>query len=742
MKLSLAGVALAIAASMTPALGGGQFRADVRHRPRLAFDGRDAAHVQRVIARIDAQEQPWAGAYAALRDLIDRAQPIDHRTSGWKSKDDEWAVLYGEQTRNGQLATAQALVAWLWTQGLDPAWRPLPALPGEATPRGWVIQQATAARRTIEAMYDDWPCWRGFGVINRGIVAADSLVMHCTAYDLLAGLPGALRGDLETAERRLGDLAAALRRWFWIVDSYDNNHDMRVASGLGIAALTLNRLDRYRWWRPGTWWHRPKGWMAKATRSLHPTGRTSDLRYQASTGAYAEGTSYYHYAADLFLPFFFAYERVLGASGDVAFLRSDTVNDLARWSVELRLPNGARPIVDNARLLRDTTPGYFLSRLGRGVRSAGDRELLLWDYTRAGFPGVGGRRAAFLMAAFDPTDAELAAARAQADAPGLDPVRLMPRRGGAVLRSGWGDDAGHVLVQAQQGEVRERGKGHESVANGAFAFYAQGDHVTLDPGYFGFSQVEKTHAGQHRSLVLVDGEAPRPAKRGLFGWRARGEDTFLVSGARTQAGAEVRSVETRTAYGGADLRRTVALVGDRVLVVEDRCSARRDKTFTAQIQTTAGAARQRPLSVQGTQVRYATWRHQRPVCVAAAASAPLTVATEARESSSGDGPNAHEAILLRARGREVTFLTAIAVGPDASSPPTVEAVAVPGAQALRIEAAGVVDLAVSNPSGQAVTVPATAGAAAFTTDHTLVIVRTDAGGAQQVLWAVGPGSVR
>ena len=735
----LIGAALVVAG--LPARADGQFRADVRHRPRLAFDGRDAAHVRRVIARIDAQEQPWAGAYAALRDLVDRGQRIDHRASGWERQDDQWAVLYGQQARNGQLATAQALVGWLWTQGLDPAWRPLPTLPGEATPRGWVADQATRARATIEAMYDDWPCWRGFPVINRGIVAADSLVMHCVAFDLLAGLPAGLRGDLSGAERRLGDFAADVRRWFWLVDTYGNNHDMRVAAGLGVAALTLNRHDRYRWWRPGTWWHRPQGWMRKASRVLHPTGRRSDLWRQASSGACAEGTSYYHYAADLFLPFFFAYERVLGASGDVAFLASDTVGDLARWSVELRLPDGARPIVDNSRLLRDTTPGYFLSRLGRAGRAA-DRELLLWDYAQAGFPGTRGRRAGLLLAAFDPTDAELTAARARSDAPGLDPVRLLPDRGGAVLRSGWGPDAAHVLVQAQRGDVRRKGKAHESVANGAFAFYARGDHVTLDPGYYGFDQVKRTHRGEHRSMILVDGEAPKPPRFGLLGWRTRGTDTHLLSGPRTQAGPEVASAETRTEYRGATLARTVTLVEDRYLLVEDRCRARRAKTFTAQVQTAAGAPRQRPLTVQGAQVRYATRRHQRPVCLAAAASAPLSARTEVRDSSTGDGPEGHEAVLFSARGTDVTFLTAIAVGADPAAPPSVEAVAAPGAQALRIEEGGVVDLVVSNPTGRAVAVPATSGTAAFTTDHTLVIVRTAAGGAPRVLWAIGPGSVR
>ncbi|MGE0706833.1 MAG: heparinase II/III family protein [Planctomycetota bacterium] len=736
--------ALVLLTCAAPALAdGGRWREDLTHRPRLAFDGRDPAHIARLVARIDAQQDPWATGYRALRDLAEGGQPKDHRGSGWQSKGDKWEALYSQEAQNGAIAAAKTAVAWLYTRGLDPAWRPLPRLPGEATPEGWCRAQTAEARRIIEAMYDDWPGWRGFGVLNRGIVMADSLTMHCLAYDLLEALPPSWHGALAKSRERLSDLASDARYYWKIIDSYDGNHPMRVASGLGIAAIALNDLDRYRWWKPGTWWHRPSGWVEKAERNLHPTRRGSDLRGQASQGAFAEGSSYYAYALDLVLPFCFSYARFQGQGRGVPFLQSDLMNELLRWSVDTRLPDGRRPQVDNARMFHDSGPAYFLSRLRQGARGDADREVLLWDLKHSGFPGFGGRRALFQLGAYDPDPALEARVAAWTGLPGT-PSRYLDRQGAAVLRTGWGADAAHVLVQAQHGELRTAGGGHESVDNGSYALWMHGDVVTLDPGYYGFTKVEATNAGQHRSLVLVDGEAARPAHHwflGLGPWVSGGVDTHIVAGERSQVRGEVRPVAVRSRYCKADIDRTVALVGARYLVVEDRCASKKARTFTTQVQTNAGAPKQRPLTRAGAVVRYETNRGRVQVCVGASASAALSARTSRRESWIGEGPDGHEAIEYSARGAQVRFLTAIAAAPPGAAAPEVEAIALPnGAVALRVASGGAVDVIVSSPSG-AVAVPATSGTAAFRSTHALTIVSFPQNGQRSVLWTVGPGAV-
>ncbi|HVY61242.1 MAG TPA: hypothetical protein VHF22_06280, partial [Planctomycetota bacterium] len=477
------------------------FHPELTHRPRLGFDGRDPGHVARLVAHVSAQEQPWAATYAAIRDRAERGAIVPYGSSGWDTKPDKWAVLYGQEATNGQVAAAKAAVAWLYSQGLDPAWRPLPHLAGEATPAGWAKAQAAQAARTIEGMYPSWPCYKGNDVIDRGIVAADELASHCEAYDLLAALPASLRPSLAAAEKRIGGLAADLNFYYFTVDVQKNNHSIRVASALGLAGLTINTFDEYRWWNPATAWKRPAAWVAKAEDNLHPSAASSVLCYQTSTGAYAEGTSYYDYAADLYLPFFFAYDRFLSGAG-VPFLRSDGVTNVARWSLDLRLPDGRRPAVDNATVHADFTPGYFLSRAAGGARSAADQAAFLWDFDRQGHPGMTGARAISMLAAFDPAPSVVQAAAALASPWGAQPTRFLDAQGAAVLRSGAGAADAYALVDAQHGDVRTRGAGHESVENGAYTFFARGDFVTIDPGYPGFTDVAKVNKGEQRSMVL------------------------------------------------------------------------------------------------------------------------------------------------------------------------------------------------------------------------------------------------
>lgn len=717
---------------------GGRYQERLTHRPRLALDGRDPAHLQRVLTRIDGQQEPWASGYRHLLQRV-AGQVVDHRQSGWKRQSDKWNALYSEQTRNGEVATAKALLAYLASKGLDPSWLPLPRLPGEQTPLGWAKQQAAEARRIIERMYDDWPCWRGFGVVNRGIVAADSLAMHCAAFDLLAALPRTWRGKLDTAEKRLGDLASDLRFWFWTVATYRSNHGMRVASGLGLAAITINRHDRYRWWKPGTWWHKPKGWMRCAERNLHPVGRRSDYRYQGRLGAWAEGSGYMQYTHDLVLPFFFAHARFNRGSG-VPFLASDTTNRLIGWGIELRMPDGRRPQIDNSGIHRTPSPGYLVSRIAGGARSPRDQQVAAWDYAHNDYPGLkSGRRVAFLLGAYDPPLNLVAAP------PSLDPTRIMTGRGGAVLRTDWSEDAAHVVVQAQRGELRKHGGGHESVANGAYAFYAHRDLITIDPGYFGFSQVERTNRARHRSMVLVDGRGPRPAhlRLGFLGWVSGGEDTEIVSGARTRTAAPVRAVQVRSRYRKADVERTVALIERRYLLVEDRCRSRKTKTFTSQVQLNAGPSKGRTVQRSGAVVRYETATRRVQVCVAAGASPALTPRMFTQASRNGDSADDNRAVAYDARGKDVTFLTAIAVAAPGAAPPAVTPLVVGnGAAALLVVTPGASDLVVSNPRRARIQIPARTGTRALVTTHALVVVSFDAVGAGRTVWAVGPGQVQ
>jgi hypothetical protein len=293
---------------------------------------------------------------------------------------------------------------------------------------------------------------------------------------------------------------------------------------------------------------------------------------------------------------------------------------------------------------------------------------------------------------------------------------------------------------AEQGEARSHGNGHDSVDQGAFLFYARRDLITLDPGYGGFSQVEKINLAEHHSMILVDGKGPRPAYKWLrYGpWRPSREDARIVRGPRTGESGSVRSVEVETAYQGAKIDRTMVLVGDRYLLVEDRCQSGRTRDFTTLIHANAGAQKDRPLRVNGTNVTYQTNLKKVEVAVGAAATAPLRVETTRRFDATGERPAGHESIDYTASGRTVRFLSAIATGSPRGKAPRVGAVSVGGgAIALRVEVDGRIDIVVSNPGRRTIQVPATRGTSAFSTKQALSIrAFTGSGVAGKRVWDV------
>ena len=272
--------------------------------------------------------------------------------------------------------------------------------------------------------------------------------------------------------------------------------------------------------------------------------------------------------------------------------------------------------------------------------------------------------------------------------------------------------------------------------DGAVTFYAHGDLVTIDPGYGGFTRAALTNAGEHRSMILVDGAGPKPAHKVLGGpWVAGGEDARIVAGPRTHAPG---SVLVESEYCGATLARTVALVEDRWLLVEDACRSKHEKTYTTQVQLNAGAQKGRPARLAGATASWETTRRKVPACAGATADASTTAALGNGFDATGDSPEGHDFAKWSARGKAVTFLAAVAANAPGAAAPVVEALAASGGGvALRVEAGGSVDVAVSNPKRATVVVGAAAGTKRVETDGELVVVTFDAQGAGRVLARIG-----
>ncbi|MHC4392489.1 MAG: hypothetical protein ACYS22_14410 [Planctomycetota bacterium] len=721
------------------------------HRPRLGFDGRDPAHTQRVIDRIERGEQPWKRGYETLRDLVDVGVVVPHGSHNWRGQSDRWRALYDQEAANGRVAQAKAAVAWLYSQGLNPTWRPIPS----SDPDGWARAQASQAGAIVEGMYNHWLPQQGVRVLQAGDAMAATLTAHCEAYDLLAALPATLRPQsdrMRTAEVRIADLAADVSWWFFSIDGRYDHHHLRIAAALGTAAITVNDLQYYRGGNPTTWSYRPRKWMERAEKAMHPIGPKSALRFQMATGAYAEGSGHYRYAADRLLPFMFAYASFLSGGG-VPYLQSGIVNEAALWACDLQLPDGRQAAVDNATYATDPSSGYLLSRVTAGARSPADQAALLWSYERAGFPGFDGPHAYGLLAAYDPAPSivQLAAGLA---GPRPQPSRFMTAQGQAVLRSGWAPGDAFCLVSAEHGEARKHGQRFEAVDNGHHQYFNHGDLITISPGHAGLARAEEVNGPVHHSLVLVGGKGPKPPARplGVAHWAARGDDATIIAGSRTRAGGVASggvsglasTVQVDSRYRSADLRRTLALLGDRYLLIEDSCRSRLPgrRRFSSLVHVNAGAAKARPLQRTPYGFRFETNRGRVPVCVGGASNQSLTVSSVSAFDSNGEGPAGHDVVRFDARGHKVTFLVAVASNAPGGAAPDVRSIPASGAAVLRIEAGGRVDIAISNPRGRRISIAATQGTAAIDTDLDLVVVSFASPTSHRVDVRVGGGTLQ
>lgn len=701
------------------------YKTGLTHRPRAAFDARDAAHLARVRDRIHAQQPPWSDSYGALRDLAEQGQTVHHTGHPWKGQSDKWAHLYGQEVRNGLVARAKATVAWLGTQGVDPPWRPLPRLPGQATPDGWLRQQAQQARDIVDAMYHRFPGWRGYGVLTRGIVSAESLMVHAQAWDLLAACPRAWGLDLGGPKKRLVAFAEDHQFYAPIVSGEKDNHRIRIDAGVGVAGIVLNDHTRARWWKPWTWWEDPADWVRRPERTLDPERRGGHLRHQIESGGYGEGMAYHAYAEDMYSPFMLVYTRFDGAK---PMLQSARLDRAHRWGISLRLPDGHRPPIDNSPLAIFRT-GYLVNRLARGSRGAAQRALFGWDWRDQGFVEARGARALDLLAAYDPSDAD-AQAIATYTAPGAS--AFLPSEGQAALRTGGGRDAAYALLLAEHGAAREAGSGHDDADPLAYFVYAEQDVIAVDPGYGGFSQVKRTNRAEHHNLILVDGEGPRPARRGLFKWKASPVDAFLeATSPRTFDGPRLRSAEARTEYEGVSFRRTLTLVGDRAVVIDDRAEASRDKDLTALFHASGGGTKQGAATLTGLGLSFVTHRRAVPVEVAVDTTrgAPrLSLGRQFDSMGGGQGAGEHAVLEATVRARRANLLTLVVWGKPGQAPTAPVHLPTPqGASALAGSWGTTTVVAVTQEARGALVIPATATTPEVEIDGTLAILLLDQG---------------
>ena len=393
----------------------------------------------------------------------------------------------------------------------------------------------------------------------------DVVALYATAYDMLhpylAEHPEALaeiRGILAEEAHRLYrgikvDLGILEYR-LHDTPHLDNWH-LRVYGGLGLAAWALSGHEGYGGSDPADW----------AGRAFEVVTRTLDYQIEGEDGGFAEGPFYARYAADLYLPYLLALRRISG----IDLFADAKVRRLHLWMVNLRLPNGRRPNIEDGHV--DDFYGNYLA----AVDALGGVHRWDWEHNESGL----------YVSKFAEMDAiAFYDDQIPARPPDWGPTVFMPGAGDAVMRSDWTEDATYMLLRGEHGRVRAHGLGHEHPDETSFILYAGGEMLALDAGYINFPNHHKVNAGRNHNVVLVNGEGPPLFMAGDVAIGG-GNDAFVQ---RFYSSDFMDYAEVAAQYQDADVRRRVMFIGKRYFAVADELSATGENHFEWRLHGNGG----------------------------------------------------------------------------------------------------------------------------------------------------------
>lgn len=422
----------------------------------------------------------------------------------------------------------------------------------------------------------------------------------------------------------------------------DNWH-IRAYGGLGLAALALrDHADAAAW----------------AQRALDLVTRSLDYQLEKTNGGYAEGPFYSRYSADVYLPYFIALKRV---QGNDLFAR---VKAMHEWSLNLRMPNGRRPNIDDGHV--DDFYGHYLASI---AENGGE---FRWDWEN--------NSSGLYVRQFSETDAiALFDDRIESVMPMREATVFMPGAGDAVFRSDWSAQATYMLLRGENDIARSRGLSHEHPDETSFIVYAAGEMLALDAGYIDFTNHAKVNRGANHNVVLVDGQGP-PLFTALGQAIGGGNDAFIEN---TFISGNGDYAEVRAAYEDVDMRRRVFFVGKEYFLVSDQMSATQEHEYEWRLHGNGGGTSGGTYQRDGSLAR---WTREGGELIAYLPARAGRVFAEVDTLHSFDAGQelTHTALRVQQRGSGGHFLAALfprATGADA---PIFETLATSGGEGLAI----------------------------------------------------------
>ena len=439
----------------------------------------------------------------------------------------------------------------------------------------------------------------------------------------------------------------------------DNWH-IRAYGGLGLAAMALSEYTS----GEGT----PLEW---ADRALEMVTSSLDFQIEGRDGGYAEGPFYSRYAADVYLPYLFALKNRTGLD----LFADPKIEKMHEWSLNLRLPNGRRPNIDDGHL--DDFYGHYLA----AVQASGGIHRWDWENNERGL----------YVRQFSEMDAiALYDDSVLAQEPMHGPSVFMPGAGDAVFRSDWSAAATYMLLRGENGTAREHGFAHEHPDGTSFVLYAGGEMLAVDAGYINFDNHDKVNKGRNHNVVLVDGNGPPRRILPVVGTIGDRNDAFIEAFFTSAAGDYA---EVCTAYRGVELRRRVFFADHRYFLVADEIDDRgRRHDYEWRLHGNGGGTSGGAYARAGNLAR---WTREKAELLAFLPDQPGRVALESEAIHSFDYRQEQTHAVLRVQqegvdGRYLAVLYPRAIG---EAEPAFETASAQGAEAAVVTLAGVRDLA-------------------------------------------------
>ncbi|MCB9852900.1 MAG: heparinase II/III family protein [Phycisphaerales bacterium] len=363
---------------------------------------------------------------------------------------------------------------------------------------------------------------------------------YCEAYDLLKTLAPDLNLNWRINaddDAMIRNHIAAMARWlrdnrpFWY-DFTRNNWAIRQYAALAICTMTIadGTPDL-----PATVL---RNWYEYARRE---TALSLDAQV-CPEGAFAEGCGYMNYAAENYIPMFFA---VRNLQGDDLFAEPRYQANF-EWLTRIRTPAGHLPNFDDAPLSQ--FPTHYLTS------ACADAGLFEWDWQRAGRPTMD------LCRAICWHDDGV-----QPVPPAIEPSLILPEAGNAILRSSWDADAIYLLLLGEHGQPRTSGYGHEHPDNTSFMIEAFGEPLAIDSGYIDFPNHTLVNRPENHNLILIDDTGPALLQIGNQPLVVD-QDAFIEDAV---VDGPVPQCTVRTNYANTEIRRTILMPGHDHFVIVD-----------------------------------------------------------------------------------------------------------------------------------------------------------------------------